>query len=309
MLEPVTTVIPTHDRPEQLQRAIKSVESQTHGPIELLVIGSSKTPSISDLIIDADVMSARYLDANADSPASARNKGIKEANSDYIAFLDDDDEWLPSKIEDQLKKMESSGRGVCHTGVKIVGPEGNLRSTKRPTKEGNVTKSLFTEGPYGTLSAVMVRKDAAERINGFDENLITGEDGDFYIRLSQHTGFCTIPEPLVIKHAGGHSHVSDSVETIRKDNRYLIDKHQTLARQYGQSCERDMISGLHFRTGRVAANQNKYRQASRFFYKSLRYCPTDYSTLFWLFLIIGGPITFKPARYLKRLTIRITNDT
>jgi len=301
----VSVVIPTHDRLELLARAITSVEAQTHTPIELIVVGSPKTPDVEDIVTSANVEYSLYIDAASTSPGAARNIGIKQANGKFISFLDDDEGWDPSKTELQLKRLKSTGAGVCHTGVRKVGPESKLRAVSRPTEEGNVTRALLTQGPYGEISAMMVRQGLAEQVGGFDERFTLLEDADFNIRLSLHTTFCTIAEPLMTRYIEGHEQATDDVKTRLSDGERLIEKHRQLARQYGPGTEKQMIARLNHTAGTVAADHGMYSQARSQFLTALRYDPTYFPGLLWLGLVAAGPLFFRPAQSTKRTLVRM----
>ncbi|WP_338902041.1 glycosyltransferase family A protein [Salinibaculum marinum] len=288
-----------------LKRAVRSIERQTYSPMELIVIGSPKTPNIGEFVTNASVEQTQYLDADASSPSAARNLGIKNANGEYLAFLDDDDEWLPSKTKEQLSRISETGTGVCHVGVKKIGPNG-INSISQPQTEGDVTKKLLENtGVYGTLSAMMVHRDLATKVGGFDEHLTLCEDGDFNIRLSLHTEFSTISEALVNKYTGGHEQITDSIDIFYKDKEQMINKHRGLAQKFGEKTERKFLTKYMRGEGRRAANLGQYSKARQAYLQALLEDPLQLQNWFWLLLVIAGPVSFKSARYVKRKVVRI----
>ena len=304
MLTIVSAIIPTHDRSKLLERAIRSVEAQTHNPIELIVVGSPRTPDIYEFVCGADVHSAQYIDAEAESPGAARNIGISHAEGDYLAFLDDDDEWHPTKIESQLIRLDETGAGVCHTGVTKIDSDENLRAISNPNKEGDVTRDLLVQPPYGTMSAMMVQRRLAEKVDGFDEQLTLFEDNDFNIRVSLYTTFCTVEDPLVKKHINESKHVSNNLKKMKVDASYLIEKHQQMAERMGNSVDSKMFVRIEHSIGRSAADQGHYLEAQKSFVKILTKNPTYFPGYLWLLLVIGGPLTFRTAQITKRLVVR-----
>lgn len=304
----VSTIIPTLDRPDLLQRALRSVEAQTYDPIEVVIVGSPETPDLTDIIDDVDVQSIDYLDSGAESPGAARNVGIEAASGEFLAFLDDDEEWDPEKLTRQRERVAQTGAGVCHTGVRKVGPDGRIRAVSKPTAEGDVTRALITESLYDTPSAMLLRRDLAEAVDGFDESFRLLEDADFNLRLSKQTEFCTIPEPLVTRYIEGQQQSTDDLQRCRLDTNRYQEKHQALAREYGADVENRLIAQLNYGLGKTAANQGEYRVAAKLFLRAIRDDPTDLSNVLWLGLVAGGPITYKSAQYSKRTAVGIAQS-
>jgi glycosyltransferase involved in cell wall biosynthesis len=301
----VSAIIPTHNRKERLKRAVNSVQHQTYNDIELIVVGSPKTPkSALDIVESTNIEESIYLNVAADTPAKARNIGIKRAEGEYVAFLDDDDEWDSDKIEKQVCHMQKTDAGVCHVGVRKTDTDGKKRAESNPSSKGTVTYDLLTGGGYDTLSAMMVQRKLAQRVEGFDEQFITREDGDFNLRLSLHTKFCIIQEPLVTKHVGYQDHISTNLDTILRDNQRFIKKHRSLIEEFGQGVKNTVQSELTRSAGQTAANQGKYDEARKLFIKSVLYNPDNIYNYLWLLLVLGGPLSFEPARITKRLLVR-----
>lgn len=305
----VSVIIPTHNRPKLLRRAVESVERQTYSPIELIVVNSPETSEINGTVKTADIYTSQYVDAEAESVSAARNIGVERANGEYIAFLDDDDEWEPEKIERQLNRVDKTGAEVCHTGVKKVSSEGALRAVSQPTHEGKVTKQLLLPKKlYDTPSAVLVSKEIFEQAGGFDEELTFYEEMDFYIRISLYSDFCTVPDPLVIKYAETPMQMSQDIERQRSNIDYFLKKHRDLAQEFDQSTESQMIAGMWHSVGRTAANQGMYITALRLFLKSIKNSPTYIPNWMWIILISGGPLSFKTAQFIKRSFVQIRGE-
>lgn len=304
----VSTIIPTLDRPDLLQRALQSIEVQTHNPIEIIIIGSPETPDLTEIIRQVNVQAIEYIDSDAESPGAARNIGIEAATGEFLAFLDDDEEWDPEKLTRQIDRVQRTGAGVCHTGVRKVGPNGRIRAVSKPTTEGDVTRGLLTESLYDSVSAILLRRELAETVGGFDESFRLLEDADFNLRLSKQTEFCTIPEPLVTRYIEGHRQITDDFQRSRLDTNRYQEKHQALAREYGPDVENRLISQLKYGLGTTAANQGEYRVAAKLFLRAIKDDPTNLSNYLWLGLVTGGPITYKSAQYSKRTIIGIAQS-
>ena len=118
----VSVIIPTHNRPEFLQQAISSVLSQTVSDFEVIVVDDGDRESGAEDIVssfnDSRIQYVPQLRPHSGAPV-ARNRGVEESHADLVAFLDDDDEWLPQKLERQLTLLSKEGDrvGFCFSAV------------------------------------------------------------------------------------------------------------------------------------------------------------------------------------------------
>lgn len=196
----VTVIIPTYKRPHLLVRAINSVLNQTYKNLEVLVVddhSQDATPSVVRAVTDTRV---RYVghDANKGLPA-VRNTGIRAARGEYIAFLDDDDEWREDKIEKQLLHIKEYDAILC-MGIWKGYP---LRLHYRT----EITSDDLRRGSFNPSSA-LIRTDVLRDIM-FDENLRQGEDWDAFIRIAQRYSIAWLPDPLLLYNEGEHPRITN----------------------------------------------------------------------------------------------------
>lgn len=216
----VSTVIPTFERVQFLARAVDSVLGQTFADVEVIVVDDGPSEPIAAFVRahpDERVVLERH-DRNR-GVAAARNTGIAAARGAYIAFLDDDDIWLPAKLERQLEAAKKAGAEVVHTLVYVTDGEGNVYAA--PSERGfALFREVAAAGyPYDWLlrrssffiNTFMVRRDCIERIGGFDEELSSVDDLDFIHRLWRQYAFHLVDEPLVkyCHHATNQSSTRD----------------------------------------------------------------------------------------------------
>ncbi len=97
----VSVIIPTYNRKERLEKAVRSVLGQKDVPFELIIIDDGSTDGTAEMVQN-NFPQARYLYQSNQGPSTARNRGIEIASGEWIAFLDSDDEWMPAKLPDQL---------------------------------------------------------------------------------------------------------------------------------------------------------------------------------------------------------------
>lgn len=303
----VSVVIPTYDRPEYLKRAVRSVIEQTYPSIELLVIDDgSPTPAAETVnTIDTDGISQVNCirhDGNRGANA-ARNTGIRRATGRFIAFLDDDDQWLPGKVSRQVRRFQEgpSELGVVTVGSRIVDENGNQIGSVCPSIEGDVLEALFRGEVVGTFSLLMVRSRIISKAGLPDERLPSWQDREWNLRLAQHCKFSSIDEILVERQVGGDSRISDDFEE-KRDISYprLLNSHRPIASQLGYLTERRFLGSLTRTLAFSGLSNGYYRESIKYLLKSLAYYPLDPKTYIYLCLAIGGPITFEPARRVKQ---------
>src|SRR5712691_1680422 len=191
----VSVVIPTHNRAEFLRSAITSVLNQTFQDFEIVIIDDASKDHTQEVI--ASFNDARikiiYNQVNK-GDAGARNIGIMNSSCKYIAFLDDDDEWLPEKLKIQTYLLDNSPPeigGVCTGQFTIEKVSGRILSVCNPE-----TNDLSKENFIAT-SSVLLRRDCFEKHGLFDESMPTSSDHDMWIRISKKFFFKIIGIPLV----------------------------------------------------------------------------------------------------------------
>lgn len=188
----VSIIIPTYKRPKRLSRAIESVLNQTYSNIEVIVVDDNNPGTEYRMYTELEMekyknnSKVRYIKHSRNkNGAAARNTGIKYSNGKYIAFLDDDDEYLPTRIEKQVQKMESldDSWGACYTGYKKIHANNKVQVSKE-TREGRLYVEALMRSIYiGSGSNLLVRRRVVEEINGFDESFQRNQDLEFLVRI------------------------------------------------------------------------------------------------------------------------------
>jgi glycosyltransferase involved in cell wall biosynthesis len=215
--EMISVVIPTHNREELIARAVRSVQNQTYKDLEILVVSDGSTDGtkavVESLAKDDDrIRFIEYFPAKGGN--TARNTGIKASQGEYVAFLDDDDEWLSDKLECQIKVMESSEKiGLVYTGVHIIYLNEKAEYSFRAKEHGDLKERILIDNCIGTTSTVMVRRSLFEKTGLFDEALKARQDYDLWIRFCQvcETG-CVPDEKINYYNDTGKVQVSSSTQ-------------------------------------------------------------------------------------------------
>lgn len=168
--------------------------------------------------------------------AAARNTGVLAAAGEYVAFLDDDDEWLPDKLEKQLALFAAAdGCLVTYTGYRVVDEAGALVSTKLPSWRGDILERLLARNEIGTTSTLLCKREALMEAALFDEALPASQDYDLYLRLAQRCTFDYVSEPLVVFHNHAAGRITGNVVAKERAFELFCAKHEALFARYPEA--------------------------------------------------------------------------
>jgi glycosyltransferase involved in cell wall biosynthesis len=194
----VSVVIPTYNSGETLIRAIDSVFSQSLNTlIEVIVVDDGSTDE-TQLLIEKYHHPVKYLYQSNNGVASARNKGIRESKGLYIAFLDADDEWHPSKLEKQINIFNNNPKiHFVSTGMVDIYQNDEVRPSFHPSLAGDLFTRLIFYNPVCTSSVLIKKRVFNDLSLRFDDVTNVGEDWLLWIRISARYKIVTIPNILV----------------------------------------------------------------------------------------------------------------
>lgn len=197
----VTVVLPTYNRQHLVRRAILSVLAQTHQDLELVIVDDGSTDGSREVIEGITDPRIRYIrNGKPSGPSNARNTGISAASqeSGYIAFLDDDDEWLPRKLELQLELFRTSPLRPIAVGCGRIDYGGGEPEVHVPLYRGDVFEDILARRARGYgAQLILVRRQEGVADVLFDTNIRCLEDAEYGMRLAMRGAFDFVPEPLV----------------------------------------------------------------------------------------------------------------
>ena len=230
----VSAIITTHNRQDLLLRAVKSVFGQTYHNIELIVVDDASDERADELLKEFDLQYIYIPKEESKGGNHARNIGILSAKGEYVALLDDDDYWLPTKIEKQVALIEEKKCGLVYCGrIREKHQEGKIsNSVDIKNMEGDIRKSVLQEVPTTTSSMLINRKFLIE--NGlFDEKLHFWQDYELLIRLSKYTLFYRVPEALTVYlvDINDKKRISNKYFGWKSNVKYIKKKHRDLYKQ------------------------------------------------------------------------------
>lgn len=231
----ISVIIPTYNREKTIERAIRSVINQTYSVDEIIIVddcGNDNTYAVVNGINDNRIKYIR-LEENG-GPAVARNEGVKQATSDWIAFHDSDDEWLPGKIEAQVNYLRS------HKDVEFVycSYKTTWGNNIVPTGfgfdhyEGDMIEILVNHNTVGAPT-ILMKKSLFDKIGGFETTIRCMEDWDFAIKIAKNNYLGFVEEPQMLTYRVDESVTYDSLGYLQAMC-YIIGTHKDEYIRYNQ---------------------------------------------------------------------------
>ena len=203
----VSIIIPTYNRPDYLDRLLKSIKAQVYSDYEVIIVNdnSSNLDDYNRVISKHQSTFNEFvylINAKNSGAPYSRNKGIDMAKYELLALVDDDDEWLPNKLEKQVKVFEN---GLPHLGLvytwTYVFEKGYLKKdVYNSTLSGDVKNSIL-QNCFIPSPSVMVKKRAIIDAGKFDEEMTSCQDWDMWTRIFKIGFHCDyVKEYLTIYH-------------------------------------------------------------------------------------------------------------
>ncbi len=205
----VSVIIPTYKRPITLIRALNSVLKQTYSNVEVIVVDDNN-PQTEDRLLTENKMllyknntRVHYIKHSHNRGGSAaRNTGARSSKGKYIAFLDDDDEFLPNKIKSQVRTLEEKDEewAVCYS--RYYSKKKNEKPLEsREHKEGYLyLDALSQKISLAAGSNLLIKRNAFENVGGFDETFIRNQDHEILTKLLKKYKIAYSAEPGLIVH-------------------------------------------------------------------------------------------------------------
>lgn len=257
-----SVVIPTYNRAALLPRAIDSVLAQTFDDFELVIVDDASSDNTKEVVCaynDPRIVYVR-MERNGGN-AAVRNLGVRSARSQYITFLDDDDEYLPDFLKVTFETFNSAppNVGFVWSGFCVVKdtPNGEITlKTTLPNRPNYATTELaylafLRSTPVSTSRGVTIRKSCIEEAGMFDEKLRSAVDRDFFLRLVQVTDFLTNEKVLVKLHRHEHGNVNQASVTRIEGYKHIMQKHIEVLTRYPDllALQYRRIAAMYFRIG------------------------------------------------------------
>lgn len=205
MREKVSVIVTTYKGANKLRRAVLSVLGQTYSNVELIVVDDNN-PGTIERADTEKVMAAfennenvRYIRHEKNkNGAVARNTGIRAATGEYIAFLDDDDFFLPERVRICVEAIDNSNYVACYTKSILI-TNGKVMRINSVKNDPSCKDVLLNQNLLGTGSNLFVKKACVEYLNGFDERFLRYQDVEFVLRVLMHGKMKAVDVITVVK--------------------------------------------------------------------------------------------------------------
>jgi glycosyltransferase involved in cell wall biosynthesis len=245
----VSVIIPTHNRAALVGRAAISALAQTFTDLEVLIVDDASSDGTGEAVLKIGDPRVRYVRHETNRGVSAaRNTAIAGASGQFIAFLDDDDEWLPEKLGQQLDHFARArdSVGLITTGYQLHQVTARAPSEMMPSQRGWVFERLLRDGSFNHTSTVLARAECFDRVGRFDESVRYGEDFDMWLRIAREYEVDFVPALLVRVHpqangltqdyaakvAGAEAHLDKYRGFFERNSRLFNERLRTLGTDY-----------------------------------------------------------------------------
>ena len=282
----VSVIIPTHKRPDLLRRALASVLRQTFQDFEIVVVENGQSHDGQAVVQELRTEDARlkYVYEETASLPLARNIGINSSTGTYISFLDDDDEWLPEKLERQVAVLEQDPR-VGLVGCKAWMMHDNgavheeaLRFCGELDLRVLVMKGCVIRSP----SSIVWRRSCQDAVGDFDLRYAMANDYWFYLRMARHSRLAYIHKPLYRYYLHGSNMCTNATDEQKEEGVQMLEK-LTPAPHLGvtKSLIAERIARHRHNMAVDARQEGRYGRAAGQYFKAVQADPLIGAKLGW----------------------------
>ncbi len=282
----VSVIIPSYNGERFIGEAIESVLNQTYQNFEIIIVDDGSTDGsksvIKPFLWDPRIKFVEH-GQNKGIP-SARNTGIKMSKGEFVAFLDQDDLWLPEKLERQIAVFERSPSnvGLVFSNINIVNIVNGKGAAKEYPLRGHVPLHINELSPQEVLKAlflhnfipmvtVLVRREYINKVGLLDETIRGGaDDYDLCLRLAAECKIEYLDIPLAVRRIHGANY--SSVELFFKDNLLITNKMLAQA-PFLAGLKKKRLATLYYDLGRYYQLEGSFNCARSALWKAIEYRP------------------------------------
>lgn len=300
----VSVVIPTHNRADLLERAIMSVINQTYPILEINVVSDGSEDNTDEIMkkLKKKYNNINYFSYHPGKGGNyARNYGIKNSKGQYIAFLDDDDEWHNNKIEEQIKIIKSNDKiGLVCTGINRVFVEQGTSNEYLPPAPYDCKKEILMKNCIGSTTTVIVKKKLFDKAGYFDEELPALQDYDMWIRLCQITKVGVVKFPCVEYYNYTNSgQISQNTNKYIEAEKKIAKKYNTLIKELSKSDQKKRKSYFDMLISKKGMRNGQKTIALKYAIKAFKDNPSKSSIICLFASLIPYKLSLSVQRKLK----------
>jgi glycosyltransferase involved in cell wall biosynthesis len=301
-LELVSVVVPAYNAATFIAEALESVLSQTYTNIEIIVVDDGSTDDTNKIVSSFEKV--RYIKQENLGAAAARNRGISEAQGQFIAFIDADDLWFSKKIELQVDLLNYSDFKWCYCDSyfswfhteKMIG----TLSSSQGVYQGDILIPYLSGRFSIPLPATLIQRDVFDDIGYFDESLRTEEHTDLWTRIAIKYPIGYVDQPLVQirKRLDSLKRTTDPKIT-GNNRRHMLEKMIAIAPDQLLMLKSELLTLSYVKEGKHLLRYGRIPEARHCFERAIRTSPTSVKLyVFWLACWIEPiPKTFYRLRW------------
>ncbi len=261
----ISVIIPAYNAMAYLPDTIESVLQQTFTDFEVLIINDGSSDRIVEWASSLVDQRVRLINQPHQGVCVARNTGITQAKGEYIAFLDADDLWQPTKLEKQVRCLnEQPTVGLVYTWTSFINESGKpIGRVWASHAQGDVWQQIVVSDMISNGSSPMVRRACFDDVGVFDPNITSSEDRDMWTRIAAKYPFAVVKEGLTLyrRHPGN---------TTNKRQKMIQDLRQVIEKTF-ESVPLDLLylrnrsyGVMHLSQGWNSINEGNYAEAMSF---------------------------------------------
>lgn len=288
----ISVVIPLYNKVASIARTLETVRQQTYTDYEIVVVDDGSTDGSADVVRSTNDRRIRLFSQPNAGVSAARNRGIKEARGEFIAFLDADDEWKPDYLETLMQLVEKypqcdvfcTNYEFCDSNGKITPT--TIRRLSFEGEDGELTNyfevASHSHPPICSIS-IMVRKAAIQSIGGFPLGIKSGEDLLTWARLASKCRIAYSIKPLAIFNVEGYN-FSDKPKRIPAKDDVVGHELSQIANTYHTKYINQYISHWHKMRSSIFLRLSMRRDSIREAFIGIKYQPSNYKLYVYILL-------------------------
>ena len=275
----VSVIIPTYKHRDLVLATLASVFAQTLTDYEVIVVNDGSPDDTAAVLRPlAEAGRIRYIEQENQGQGAARNRGLAEAQGEFVALLDDDDLWPPDKLAWQVAALRAHPDAVMVYGFSqsFGEAEGKLWPDENGPGE-DVLKAFLKENRITSPGQTLIRAEALQNIGGFDPKLWGVDDWDLYIRLAAH-GSVLFENSLGLHYRLHSANASKNLWQMYQNVRLLLDKHKVKLQQYemyhsGRQNGRNLFANEYVQLAQCERQAGEWTRARRMLWTAARIRP------------------------------------